>query len=148
MKRICLRKNTRRALIGLGLVLMVLVLMLCGSRAGSAQEHGEILSENEDRVRWLEDLGWTVESEPVSRREIIIPRDFGPVLENYNDLQKQQGYDLADYQGLTATLYTYRVTNWPEKELTVLADIYIYRNRVIAGDIHSTAVDGFMIALR
>ena len=124
------------------------MLLMCGRLARPEGAKKEVLAENGDRVRFLQELGWEVLPEPLSRQEIILPREFSDVFENYNELQKQQGYDLEDYKGLTVTLYTYQVTNWPEENLTVLADLYIYRNRVIGGDVHATAMDGFMIGLR
>lgn len=129
------------------MALAAALLLLCGSLSRNEPAGKEVLTDNEDRVQFLAELGWTVQPEPLSRQEIILPREFSPVFESYNRLQQQQGYDLQDYKGLTVTLYTYQVTNWPEQELTVLADLYIYRNRVIAGDIHATAMDGFMIGL-
>lgn len=148
MRHLHLRKQTKTALIALGVLLLIALLLVCGSAAESEARQGEILPENADRVAFLRDLGWEVEPEPVNRQEVIIPRSFTAVFENYNELQKQQGFDLADYQGMTVTLYTYEVVNWPDKGLTVLADLYLCRNRVIAGDVHSTALDGFMIGLR
>jgi hypothetical protein len=45
-------------------------------------------------------------------------------------------------------MYTYAVTNYPDASQTVLADLYIYKNRVIGGDVHSTNLDGFMIGIK
>ena len=45
---------------------------------------------------------------------------------------------------MDCTTYTYRIMNYPGTGDTVLAQLYIYKNRVVAGDIHSTALDGFM----
>ena len=42
--------------------------------------------------------------------------------------------------------YLYKVLNHP-KETEVFADIIVYRGRVIAGDIQSAALDGFMNGL-
>ncbi len=148
MRHLHLRKPTKTALIALGILVLIGLLLVCGRAAESEVRQGEILTENEDRIAYLRALGWEVTAEPVSRQEVIIPRSFSAVFENYNELQKQQGFDLSDYQGMTVTLYTYEVTNWPDKGLTVLADIYLCRNRIIAGDVHSTALDGFMIGLR
>ena len=81
-------------------------------------------------------------------QEIVIPRVFNGVFGDYNALQKQQGFDLSTYAGETCTAYTYRVTNYEGSTDTVLAQLFVYRNRVIGGDIHATAMDGFMHGLR
>jgi hypothetical protein len=61
-------------------------------------------------------------------------------------MQKQQGCDLKRFAGKNATLYSYEVTNYPSSDV-VVADLYIINNRVVAGDIHSTSLDGFMHTL-
>ena len=53
----------------------------------------------------------------------------------------------ATYAGETCTAYTYRVMNYEGSTDTVLAQLFVYRNRVIGGDIHATAMDGFMHGL-
>jgi len=65
----------------------------------------------------------------------VIPRVFSGVFSDYNALQKQQGFDLSTYAGETCTAYTYRVTNYEGSTDTVLAQLFVYRNRVIGGDI-------------
>ena len=87
---------------------------------------------------------------PVAERmkELVIPRCFNGFFGDYNARQKQQGFDLSTYAGETCTAYPYRVTNYEGSTDTVLAQLFVYRNRVIGGDIHATAMDGFMHGLR
>ena len=40
--------------------------------------------------------------------------------------------------------YTYEVTNYPDAQGTVYANILIYRNKVIGGDVCSADVTGFI----
>ena len=40
--------------------------------------------------------------------------------------------------------YTYKITNYGEGEDTVYANILVYRDKVIGGDICSANVDGFI----
>ena len=93
-------------------------------------------------------LGWEADPVTETAQEIVIPRVFSGVFSDYNALQKQQGFDLSTYAGETCTAYTYRVTNYEGSTDTVLAQLFVYRNRVIGGDIHATAMDGFMHGLR
>ncbi len=53
-------------------------------------------------------------------------------------MQLAQGFDLSDYGGIEATLLSYEITNYPNETDIVVADLIIYRNEVIAGDVQST----------
>ena len=65
---------------------------------------------------------------------------------------RSNGGVLSAHYNVTTTdgriAYTYRVTNYECSTDTVLAQLFVYRNRVIGGDIHATAMDGFMHGLR
>lgn len=100
------------------------------------------------RVEYLAALGWEVDPQSEQREAILLPREFGEVLAEYNELQKSQGFDLSQYAGTDCLRYTYRVLNYPNSGETVLAQLFIRGSKVIAGDIHSTAMDGFMHSLR
>ena len=63
---------------------------------------------------------------------------------SYNDLQKAQGLDLSEYKGKSAMRYTYEITNYPDYDGTVYANIIVYKNRVIGGDICSSGTQGFI----
>ena len=91
--------------------------------------------------------GWEVEPTPILEQEITMPKDFPDVLTQYNELQRQQGFDLEEYAGKKLTLYTYRITNHPDAE-EADASLYVYRSELVGGDVHSTSFTGFMTALR
>ena len=75
---------------------------------------------------------------------INIPAEFDKIMKTYNEIQKQQGLDLEKYKGKEVTRVTYEITNYPEAEGKVLANIILYKNRVIGGDICATDVNGFI----
>ncbi len=105
------------------------------------------LKTNDDRVAMLEGYGWTVDREPLEFIEVRIPDEFDGVYNEYNDIQKRQGLDLQKYCGKRAMRYTYKVTNHPSKEEGVVANLIIYRNKLIGGDICSPKLGGFMHGL-
>ena len=101
----------------------------------------------DDGIKFLEQYGWTVDENPIEECDITIPKEFDKVMTTYNEIQKQQGLDLIKYQRKTAKRYTYKVTNYPDYEGTVYANIIVYRDRVIAGDICSADSRGFIQTL-
>ncbi|MBE6610509.1 MAG: DUF4830 domain-containing protein [Ruminococcaceae bacterium] len=99
---------------------------------------------NEGRIEFLRKFGWEVESDPQSETDVTIPTEFDAVFVGYNDLQKLQGLDLSRYKRKSVTRYTYVVTNYPDYDGTVYANLLIYRGRIIGGDICTEASDGFI----
>lgn len=102
------------------------------------------IKDNPARITFLNAFGWEVEENPVSIEEVVIPEDFDETYEKYNELQKSQGLNLEKYQGKTVRRYTYKVTNYQGEESPVLANLLIYKNRVIGGDLCSSEYRGFM----
>ena len=107
----------------------------------------EGIRSNEDRVALLAQLGWQVETMPLESTTVTIPREFDKVFAAYNELQRREGLNLSDYGGRTVERYTYRVQNYEGYEGTVLANLLVFRGRVIGGDISSTDSAGFMHGL-
>ena len=102
------------------------------------------IKDNEDRVEFLAQFGWTVENEPVESAEVTIPEDFDKIFLQYNEIQKRQGLDLTKYKKKNVTRYTYKITNYEGFEGTVYANLLVYRNKVIGGDICSADIRGFL----
>lgn len=102
------------------------------------------IRDNEDRVEFLGQFGWDVKDEPLETVEVVIPTEFDTVFAGYNEIQKAQGLDLGKYKKKTVTRYTYEVTNYPDYDGTVHANVIVYRNRVIGGDVCTADMDGFI----
>ena len=119
-------------------------------------ESGSTVSYRYDKVKsaddaaaFLSQFGWVVDAGSVETREVTIPAEFDKVFAGYNELQKSQGLDLSKYKKKTVTRHTFTVTNYntPDGEAypgTVYANVLVYRNRVIGGDICSADVNGFI----
>ena len=97
-----------------------------------------------DRVAFLRQFGWEVKGEPVEVKEVTIPAEFDKIFTGYNEIQKRQGLDLSDYKKKKVTRYTYEVANYKEADGVVYANLLVYRNRVIGGDLCSADVTGFI----
>lgn len=102
------------------------------------------IKTNDDRIDFLEQFGWTVQENAVDEKTVTIPQKFDKIMLSYNEFQRQMGLDLAKYKGKEVTRYTYEVTNYPEYEGRVYANLLIYRNKVIGGDICSADSQGFL----
>lgn len=101
----------------------------------------------EDRLAYLEAYGWLVSKEPLAVEELLIPKEMGEEYADYLALQSSQGFDLAKYAGQTAKRYTYQILNYPTGEQGVQVSLLICKNTVIAADVLSPALNGFMHGL-
>ncbi len=99
------------------------------------------------RLAYIQSFGWQV-GECTEEKTIILPNVFSQVYQNYNVLQKQQGFDLQPYAGRQCTVYTYPVLNFPEYSQNVFLHLMVCEGRVIGGDIASVDVQGFMIPFK
>lgn len=132
------------------LLALVLVSLLAGGRQSQAPETEPTLaiSTNEDRVRYLTDLGWSVTHSPVQTQQVRIPEKPSEVYSRYNALQKSQGFDLSPYAGKTVTRYVYAVQNYPDAADPVYATLLVYEGQIIGGDVTSTAPEGKIQGLK
>ncbi len=103
------------------------------------------IKTNEDRVKFLAQFGYEVAEDPLETVEITLPEKFDKVYAGYNELQKAQGLDLSKYRRKTVMRYTYEVKNYDGYEGgRVLANVIVYRGRVIGGDVCSADPQGFV----
>ena len=100
-----------------------------------------------DRREFLGQFGWEVAEAVIEEREVTIPSEFDKVFAAYNELQKEQGFDLSRYKRKTVMRYTYEVTNFDGYDGTVYANLIIHRGRVIGADLSSKELDGFVCGL-
>ena len=103
----------------------------------------------DDAATFLSQFGWIADAGSAETCEVTIPATFDKVFAGYNELQKSQGLDLSKYKKKTLTRYTFTVTNYgantdSDYEGTVYANVLVYRNRVVGGDICSADVSGFI----
>ena len=105
------------------------------------------IKTNDDRSAFFSQFGWQGKPDAVESAEVTIPEEFDKIFTAYNEIQKRYGLDLSKYRGKNVRRYTYEVTNYDGYDGTVYANILVYRNKVIAGDICSADTKGFVHGL-
>ena len=101
-----------------------------------------------NNIVFLKGYGWEVRTKSVEKEDIIIPKPFDRVYENYNDIQLKAGLDLRPYMGMKGVRYTYIVENYP-KDVgeEVRANVICINNEPVGGDIMTVSVRGFIHSL-
>lgn len=86
-----------------------------------------------------------IEAEPVPIEESVqlLPQDFDAVYEHYEELIAKDGFSLIPYLGKQVTRLTFSVTNYPGRQ-DVRANLLLYQGTVIAGDLSTVSLYGFM----
>ncbi len=98
----------------------------------------------DDAASFLSQFGWQVSAEPLETKTVTLPTEFDKIFSAYNEMQKAQGLNLLKFKGKEVTRYTFEVTNYAGYEGKVYANVLVYRNKVIGGDICSADVSGFI----
>ncbi len=137
-------------------VLVLLLAVLGGVYLVSTNETAKVLGSTgfdlragteEQRLSFFSQFGWALDPDSKQVKEVILPAEMDDVYRTYNELQLTQGFDLMPYMGKRVKCYSYDVVNHPSKNDTVRGTILVYKNKVIAGDVASAALDGFMDTL-
>lgn len=136
-------KTTRpRMLAACGIVTLLAVTVIalaCGQKTVAT---AAVAPDEGGRIAYLNGLGYEVASGTGEVREVLIPVEFDDAFAAYNQLQQTAGMDLSPYRGKRVKCWTYTVTNVPD-DGQILAHLYIYKDKVVGGDISSTAQNGF-----
>lgn len=103
---------------------------------------------NDDRLTFIAKLGCKVTSNQPESKIVTIPEVFHDVYNNYNNLQKSAGYDLSLYKGCEVIIYTYNINPPPEFDGESVINLMVYKDKIIGGDISSTALGGYMLPLK
>lgn len=109
---------------------------------------GESKSYSYDKIKnandvenFLSQFGWSVEKGSVECVEITIPDEFDKIFAGYNEIQRAQGLDLSKYKNKKMTRYTFKVSNYNGYDGVVFANVLVYRNKVVGGDICSGEIN-------
>lgn len=138
----------RMALMSLALGLVIgSALLLAGCFGGDKETEVITAATNEERVAYLEALGWQVEPQPIETLDLQLPEKLEGEWDAYAKLQKGQGLPFSEFAGQAVKRYTYTVTNYPEIPQGVQANLYLWGDQIIGGDVIFTGQGGFQTDL-
>ena len=138
----------RMALMSLALGLVIgSALLLAGCFGGDKETEVITAATNEERVAYLEALGWQVEPQPLETLDLQLPEKLEGEWDAYAKLQKGQGLPFSEFAGQAVKRYTYTVTNYPEIPQGVQANLYLWGDQIIGGDVIFTGQGGFQTDL-
>lgn len=141
------RKSAVILLIIIGALMIAAVIILSTPGGGFGLTEIIDASDIKGREKYLSKFGWEIDPASEECNEITLPREFDGIMEDYAKMQYEQGFYLYDYAGLNCEQYTYTLTNY-DYDSPVYATLYVHNHRVIAADIHSAAIDGFMHGIK
>ena len=101
-------------------------------------------STNAKRVEYLNGLSLKVNETAADIKDIVIPEKFSKVYKEYNKLQERAGFNLENFKGKPAKVYTYKLSDDSESEVHLI----ICNDKIIGGDIASIKIDGEMLPLK
>ena len=138
----------RMALMSLALGLVIgSALLLAGCFGGDKETEVITAATNEERVAYLEVLGWQVEPQPIETLDLQLPEKLEGEWDAYAKLQKGQSLPFSEFAGQAVKRYTYTVTNYPDIPQGVQANLYLWGDQIIGGDVIFTGQGGFQTDL-
>lgn len=145
-----LRASTLRffGVIAVSLAVLFVLITLVPTYAVESEQTAsysyEKVKSEDDAEKFLAQFGWIVDASPVEVIEVTMPSEFDKIFAAYNEIQKEQGLNLLKYKRKKLTRYTFEVKNYEGYEGRVLANVLVYRGKVVGGDICSADIDGFV----
>lgn len=141
-------KHIKVALLAIFVVFTAVSLFILSQDSKETGKSGMSIkaATHDERMAFLSQYGWEIDEEPVEVQEVIIPSEFDDTYNAYNEIQKDQGFDLTVYAGMRAKRWTYIIKNYSgyENKDCIRVNVLVYDGLVIGGDVCSIELDGFM----
>lgn len=132
-----------------GVLLLLAAALWCVFRLAVKPNLGIPGKTNAQRIEYISSFGWETSPVPSNTENIRIPARFDEAYEQYNALQKAQGFDLKKYCAADCVRYTYRIRNYEGADpvVPINANLIVADGKIIAADISSAEANGFVAAL-
>ncbi|MGN1340134.1 MAG: DUF4830 domain-containing protein [Oscillospiraceae bacterium] len=102
---------------------------------------------NQQRLEYIQSFGWNTGITHSDVKEVRIPVNFDEVYEEYNDLQKKQGFDLRSYRAHSVKKYTYEISKSDDDPVQLYAELLVENGEIIGADITSGRAGDLLTAL-
>ena len=135
-------------ILGIAAAAIIALILLFGGNGDTQTTSAAAVTNNDARVKFLENCGWEVAASPIESGQVRIPEKMTEVFDRYNRLQRTQGYNLETYAGKNVMRYVYKVENYPDAKEPVYATVLVYKNQIIGGDITDTSAGGKVQGLK
>ena len=131
-----------------GILIALLVILVVFGIVHKATTKTYPMKTEQERQKFMSEMGWEVSEEYTSCKVVSIPEEFNETYESYNELQKEQGFNLKKYKGEMVEIYTYEVYNYPGNAENVVINLMVFDGKLIGGDVSCNELDGFMQGLK
>lgn len=130
--------------------LVLFLLCFLNYKVTNAEQSKNIIDCNNKKsvVSYAEQFGLEISYPETEVVEVTIPSNFNDVYQNYNRLQKKQGFDLESFKGKKVKRYTYKIKKYKNETDVFLNLLVLPDGRVIGGDVCSHRFNGFMDVFR
>lgn len=144
-----MREKTKKSRLPTVVVLLLLAAAAVWviSRLFAANSGGIPGETNQQRLDYIKSFGWNTGITHCDVQEVRIPVNFDEVYEEYNDLQKKQGFDLRSYRAHSVKKYTYEISKSDDDPLPLYAELLVENGVIIGADITSGRAGDLMTAL-
>ncbi len=124
------------------IIILLLAVVLPGGDSPTAAKNVDWdVRSTEERVRLAHELGYELDAASECVEEVRVPDDPDATLIAYDALQEKIGLSLLDYSGKRVKRYTYTVSH-PIDGKTAWVHLYVYNDRVVAGDVTVAGPNG------
>ncbi len=97
--------------------------------------------------QYIEALGWSIEAEPYSTKEIVMPKNTDEIYEGYTAMQRKIGYRPDRYRGKKVTEYKFELKNLNSGKIPAKIRILHHKNTIVAADLYSIDAKNIFLAL-
>ena len=118
-------------------------------RLNSQTAEGIPGATDKERTDYIKSFGYEVGTVPDKIEEIRIPVNFDEAYEQYNAIQREQGFDLRKYRAYYAKKYTYSIKNFDGESspVPICANVLVIDGKIVGADISSSEANGLMTVL-
>ena len=147
-KNMAKRKRRSGKTVIIGVILISAAVIWGFIRFGSQGSSGIPGATDRERTEYIKSFGYEVGTVPDKIEEIRIPANFDEAYEQYNAIQREQGFDLRKYRAYYAKKYTYSIKNYDSNSpVPICANLLVIDGKIIGADISSSEADGLLTVL-